>query len=341
LRYFTFCAVGAIDVLMLDVARVLGKRLSERFDTVVFFDKTPELVEATQRRIPGSIGFPGQFTNVVVSGQGHEDVPMIDPLEAPAEEENETVVWERQNLESQRVQLVRRFPFDVINLDLEQFAFRPKDPLPGNVIRAMQQIVEWQKRPLPPEGTRKKAEYLESFILMFTTQVGPPDITDDYRDMLRHYLDSNVRERAELLGVMNERLGYSGIDELEGGNFAEFFKLGLRKLLANVLMDGDWFIDPEDGIKTFEFQRDSASGPYTMLHFVMRVHRQQPDSTRRPPNTKAKAAVDAYRAVVDRLFKEAPEIVSDELAAGARLNPTLDQIYARRERYLSGQYLRE
>ena len=58
LRYFTFCAVGALDVLMLDVAGVIKKN-DGRFDNVVFFDYKDEQVLETQRRIPGAIGFPG------------------------------------------------------------------------------------------------------------------------------------------------------------------------------------------------------------------------------------------------------------------------------------------
>src|SRR5437762_14312234 len=53
LRYFTFCAVGAIDVLMLDVANVIRQSSDGRFDTVFFFDRSPEYVFETQKRIPG------------------------------------------------------------------------------------------------------------------------------------------------------------------------------------------------------------------------------------------------------------------------------------------------
>src|SRR5260370_41901290 len=67
LRYFTFCAVNAVDVLMLDVAKVIRPSAAARFDTVCFFDRTVELVAQTQLRVPGSIGFAGSFVETVLT----------------------------------------------------------------------------------------------------------------------------------------------------------------------------------------------------------------------------------------------------------------------------------
>ena len=48
LRYFTFCAIGAVDVLMLDVERVIHTDGSGRFSTVCFFDVDQDYVNETQ-----------------------------------------------------------------------------------------------------------------------------------------------------------------------------------------------------------------------------------------------------------------------------------------------------
>src|SRR5229473_3640208 len=66
LRYFTFCAIGAVDVLMLDVAKVVSRSSTDRFDTVVFFDQSPEAVDETLKRIPGATGFNEDFVNLVL-----------------------------------------------------------------------------------------------------------------------------------------------------------------------------------------------------------------------------------------------------------------------------------
>src|SRR5437870_8596447 len=66
LRYFTFCAVDAVDVLMLDVAKVIRRSKDGRFDTVFFFTRKDESVIETRKNIPGATGFPGDFVEVVL-----------------------------------------------------------------------------------------------------------------------------------------------------------------------------------------------------------------------------------------------------------------------------------
>src|SRR5258708_4697676 len=73
LRYFTFCAVGALDVLMLEVEKVIRTSASDRFDSVCFFDVDEECVNETQKRIPGAIGFPGDFVEIVCADDPDED----------------------------------------------------------------------------------------------------------------------------------------------------------------------------------------------------------------------------------------------------------------------------
>ncbi len=75
LRYFTFCAVGALDVLLLDREKVLRRSNNDEFDTVFFFDKNREAIIETQKRIPGANGFPGDFAQVVMQAEvGDEDL---------------------------------------------------------------------------------------------------------------------------------------------------------------------------------------------------------------------------------------------------------------------------
>src|SRR5258707_6003205 len=122
LRYFTFCAVGAIDVLMLDIARVIRRSNNHRFDTVFFFDKTNDDVIETRRRIPGAVGFPDDFVDLVLREDPDEQAPLDSraPLNPPEEGEDTHEVRTAQLQTSLRRDFKRAFPFDVINLDLEQ-----------------------------------------------------------------------------------------------------------------------------------------------------------------------------------------------------------------------------
>src|SRR6185437_12292256 len=176
LKYFTFCAVSAIDVLMLDVAKIIRRSNNDKFDTVFFFDQKNEYIVETQRRIPGAIGFPGNFVDMVLreDPEGDAFLDSNAPLDPPGESKDTHEVRTSQVQVSLRRDLISSFPFDVVNLDLEQFFLVPGDEFPGKMIRALRKIFEWQRRTLT---TAQGNETLRGFSLMFTTQIGPPNLT--------------------------------------------------------------------------------------------------------------------------------------------------------------------
>src|SRR5260221_7053000 len=113
LRYFTFCAVDAVDVLMLDVANIIRLSNKDKFDTVYFFDQSLEVVADTQLRIPGAIGFAGDFAKTVLTPTSAAS------LSAPTDEEDTEETRRRQRLQATKRQFIESFPFDVVNLDIE------------------------------------------------------------------------------------------------------------------------------------------------------------------------------------------------------------------------------
>lgn len=332
LRYFTFCAVGALDVLMLDVARVIRKN-DGRFDNVVFFDRTKEHIIETQRRIPGAVGFPGKFTLIVNDEDpaGDAQVEAEEPLSENTGQLDEKKFRERQRRLAIRKDFRMTFPFDVINLDLEEFLFKQRDQFPGQVVRAMKRVFEWQRQPIL--GLRGRREYLTGFTLMFTTQIGPVAMHPDYLRMLRKYLEDNITNQPGLLDQLHQRAGLRDIDQLLAERFDLFFKLSVPKVIAAMLLEEDWYIDPNTGVTTFQFDRDSADGSYTLLHIVMDVNRQKPDRDNRMPNTTPPMVTNAYDEVVRRIF-EVPErvVVRDELDLES-INKSLAAIFARRRMY--------
>src|SRR5579859_2799215 len=196
LRYFTFCAAGAIDVLLLDVERVIKPSADGWFDVVCFFDRTEEYVIETQKRIPGATGFPGDFTKIVLRQDPEEEqvIDEIAPLKSPEGDADTLEIQEAQRDLAQRRKFIQQFPFDIINLDLEEFLFKPNDPIPGRVVNALRKVFAWQRRPLVLSGPGKKVVSLplEGFSLMFTTQIGPANLNEEYLGMLAAYLDGNI-----------------------------------------------------------------------------------------------------------------------------------------------------
>lgn len=333
LRYFTFCAVGAIDVLMLDIARVIRRSNNDRFDTVFFFDKTNEDVIETRRRIPGAIGFPDDFVDLVLREDPDEAAPLDSsaPLNPPEEDEDTHEVRTAQLQTSLRRDFKRAFPFDVINLDLEQFLLVPGDEFPGRMIRALRKLFEWQRKPLPTG--RAQRELLDGFSLMFTTQIGPPNLTDEYLNMLRDRLTENLARDADLVPLFRTRTGVDDVRLLQETQFEMFFKLGVPKVLASILKEEDWYVDTTQGIKTYEFERPRQGGPYRMLHFVMDVVRQQPPYDRRALRAPTAEAETAYQAVVRQLISEPEKIVTLDTIDQEALRESLELIKARRRKY--------
>jgi hypothetical protein len=333
LRYFTFCAVGAIDVLMLDVVRVIRRSNNNRFDTVFFFDKTNESVVETQRRIPGAIGFPGEFVDIVLhtDPEGEALLDSNAPLTPPEEQPDVHEVRTASVQTSLRRDFIKAFPFDVINLDLEQFFLVPNDPFPGNLIRALRKLFEWQRRVLSmPNG---KTEALTGFSLMFTTQIGPPNLTEEYLNMLDDHLTTNLNRDAELVELLRARTGMEDVGLLQQNHFEMFFKLGVPKVLSLMLKDEDWYVDAENGIQTYEFERPWKGGSYTMLHFVMDVVRQSPPYEGRANRTPTAEAEAAYGDVVRQFISQPERVVTLEAIDQVSLQASLDRIKARRRLY--------
>ena len=330
LRYFTFCAVGAVDVLMLDVASVIKRSRTDRFDTVYFFDRTPELVAETQDRIPGSHGFAGDFVKTVLSDEPTGDVQFLGAIINDAD----TLETREKQRERQRQADFRdSFPFDVINLDLQDFVFKENDPFPGRIINALRKVLEWQRTPLKI-GTQ--LERLDSFSLLFTTRIGPTELRDDYEQMLSTELDSNIAHDDSLIRDILERTGAETVAALKDEAFETFFELGVPKVLAKVLMEQDWYVDTKQGIKTFKFTRNTGENSYDILHYAMDVCRQSPSRENRAPGTDAPAAKEAYRAVSKQIFSRPAEVVTLDSIDGDAIAASLKTIDGRRRKYLPG-----
>jgi len=338
LRYFTFCAAGAIDVLTLDVERVIRPSENGWFDVVCFFDWNEEYVIETQKRIPGAVGFPGNFTKIVLLQDDQEEqvVDELAPLLSPEGEADTLATQQAQRELAQRRKFIQQFPFDIINLDLEEFLFKPNDPIPGRVVNALRKIFAWQKRPLLLRGGGSKTVSieLEGFSLMFTTQVGPSNLGEDYLGMLCRYLDDNIQEDEQLRPLLRERTQQDHPTQLRTVDFDTFFKLAMPKTLLKILIEEDWYVDPESSIRLYEIERQSNDGPYKIVHLVTDVKRQNPVRENRAPGTISDEVVQAYRQVVRGIFCEVENVVSEATIERGLLKVHLDKVLARGRKYM-------
>ena len=268
LRYFTFCAVGALDVLMLERNKIIRRSEQGRLDSVCFFDYSPERVDQTIKRIPGAMGLPGNFLQVVLADDPVSDAE--DTLSPPSNAQDTQETRSRQILLNTHRTFRDQFPFDVLNLDLEGYLFRPNDRVPGRLVRAMRRMFDWQKRTLKPPFNRP----MEGFTLFLTTKIGPPEMGDEYLDMLRSCLGRNMERLPELSGLLSARTGVADAATLERNDFEEFFKLASPKLIASIIDESDWYVEPEPGLMVYEFERRHDNGSYRILHIGMQIRRK-------------------------------------------------------------------
>src|SRR5260370_17130039 len=166
-----------MDVLMLDVARVLRKSSAGRFDTVVFFDLNRESVLETTQRIKGGIRLSADFFKLVnLEGPDEDAILDASPLESPPDQPDDAPVRQRQVRLAERQRFIRFFPFDVMNIDIEQLLFPVGEDIPGKVMSAFRKLFKWQTRDLARESGQPLP--LTGFSLMFTTRNGPTNLTD-------------------------------------------------------------------------------------------------------------------------------------------------------------------
>ena len=221
-----------------------------------------------------------------------------------------------------------------MNLDVEQYLYRPKEQLPGVLTNAIRKIFSWQKR--EGVGSNQKPFTLDAFTLMFTTQVGPASLPTPYVSYLRDdCIASNLAEFQELTDPFLRKSGGRNAADFFANDFDAAFKLAVPKSLTELKLEQDWYIDDNTGIQVFQFDRAFAAGTYRMLHMAMVVNRQKPPEEQRAPGQKVPAALASHKSAIVKLF--GADVISVEaLVQGdmeAALRADLQDLFKHRERY--------
>jgi len=158
------------------------------------------------------------------------------------------------------------------------------------------------------------------------------EVHDWYR-IVHHYSDHLVAKLKQLL------LNRTGLDDptlLSMNQREAFFRLSMPKALLKVLMEEDWYVDPDRGISLYEIERPRIGGNYKMLHLVMNIKSQNPNRNHRFAGVTPPNILDAYRRVVRTIFERRETAVTDALIDRAALEAHLNLIKARRALFLAG-----
>jgi hypothetical protein len=331
LKYFTFCAIGALDVLLLHREKVLSRSRSGDFDTVVFFDRSNGAVVETQKRIPGATGYPTDFVNLVLQTDPSE-LDEFDSLDSPSDRENVRETRDAQRRIEMRRDFMRDFPFDVVNLDIERYPFIPKEELPGKLVNALRKMFDWQKR---SARSQNGVEYeIDSFDLFFTAKIGPHDLSGSYMSYLMDCVQKNLDDDENLVEPFLKKSNGDDVGGFFQSNFKGAFKIAVPKSITELAFECDWYVDGKSGVDVYQFERSSSNGTYTMLHMIMKLCRQNPDQSRRGPGQRRpQPALQSHKLTVEKIFED--EAVEVELkvsgAAEGDIKNDLDELILHRE----------
>jgi hypothetical protein len=307
LRYLTFCAEGALDVIALRNAKVIKRSKDDLYDTVTFFDFAPQAVDKTLSLIEGATGIPFDFFDLM--SLDYAEVPdgrKEDDLVRHQEENDITFTEKKQEYLYSAFQ--ESFPFDLINLDVERYVIIPSEQLPGRLLAAWDKMLEWQKR----NGLHQRKPYgIDQFTLLFTTKIGPKNLPDQHRAALVGVLENNLLDMPELKAILVERYGSETAEALFAKNFDEFLKLAVPKALISRAVIKDWILDSELSYRAFEFRRrPEGVDPYTMLHYILHFRRCVPSVTAQlNPHPLPHMIRAAYASAVKVVFSSPTEDV--------------------------------
>lgn len=325
IRYLTFCAEKALDVVALMHAKVVKRSGKKLYDTVCFFDTDRDSIDRTLANIEGATPFEFDFFELMAK-EGPEVLEGAANA-LPSDREESDATFEDYKAAVLYEAFQKAFPFDLLNLDVERYFLQPAEQLPGRLVAAWDKLLEWQKRARVHDGEQMR---VTEFTVFFTTRIGPHphDLPPEHRDHLIGVLDRNIEKFPNLKELTQERFATHSGAQLFADRFPDFLKLAVPKALVTHALKRDWALDMDQAYLVFEFDRQPANAdPYTMIHYVLHFRRCEPSLDAQMDGMEVPQPVQAvYEAAVQTLFAAEPlkvdEIklpIEDELRAQLKL----------------------
>ena len=266
LRYFTFCASGAIDVFMLEREGILKRsEKTGRLEGVFFCEKDEE----NFGRIADLIGKPengfrGTFEKIVLfeDDEDTEGKELKDELEGGDVYSTEVrdKLWNKDT----HYRLRETFPFDIINLDVCGAMFPPNEGIITPLLESIIQILEWQTESKFPINDCE----CKQFTLFLTSHISQNQINQTAIQQLKDLVIGNMRDM-DFQKAFIKQYKHDQVQRLLSQDFADFFCLALPKfIIQRALYDHGWEVIPGP---TYLFHRDNKwdkNNPYQIMHAI-------------------------------------------------------------------------
>jgi hypothetical protein len=235
LRYFTFCASSAIDIFMLERAKLLKRNnVSGRLEHVYFCEADDQEFARIARLLGSSeAGFLESFEEFVLFKDDRHTLGKsnFDPSERVSDDPRVRRKFACKALHQNFVSL---FPFDVINLDLFGNLFPPEGAAYSPILRTFERIFEWQSLFSGPDG-----HACEGFSLFLTAYVHKENINKTALGDLIRSAKANLKHQ-ELAAAFTARYPHGDPSQLMEENFPVFFSIILPKIVASIALKHGW-----------------------------------------------------------------------------------------------------
>ena len=285
LRYFTFCGNDPDDVVLLQVENLLPAASDSGFESVSFFDRNGRDPMRAASALHGASPFSTEFLPTVLA---------VETLPVGIEQDS-SEGQHHKNLLQKQAMLLQRFPFDVVNFDLEEVLFQDGEMPPGRLLEGLVRMFKWQYEKLKSDDP--------GFSLMLT--VRRPDaesILEDARRLLRDTLQSNLDKFPSLSAAMLETTGAPDVAALEGAQWHRLFELSMPKLVLQALHETGWTIDSASGIRSFHRFRQRDGVTEDLYHIVADVC---------PREAGDEPHAVQYGALMEQFFRAVPTRVTE------------------------------
>lgn len=263
LRYFTFCAVDAIDVFMFEREGIL-KRSEETgiLDAVYFCERDLENFGLIANLIGSrEQGFPGPFEKIVL----FKDDDETEGKTFDDDNFHTADLREKLRYKDAHCRLRKAFPFDIINLDVFGVMFPSEQEIITPLLESIIQILKWQTESRFPISKRE----CNRFTLFLTSHIDPVLTDQTAIQQLENRVIDNISTSEEFHSAFLKQYGHNEVGKLRRENFAEFFCVALPKfIIQRALYNHGWQVTCSPTYLYNRNDRWDENKQYQIMHTI-------------------------------------------------------------------------
>lgn len=323
-KYFTFCALEAVDVFMFEKINFIYRDPStKRLSNVFFCENDVESFSVISKMIGSEQqGFFGDFKDIILQDITQPDLGQSDD---PFDEPETSADREILRLKEVKRSLVKVFPFDVINLDLYGNFFPKFQSRYSDACQTYSQVLELQK--LNNEYDCKRF----AMFLTVYTPVNLDQINPDAFETLEQTIFSNFTYEA-FRNTFLAKFGHNNPHKIEV--YLRFIIGFVKRIIFIESYRQGWQPIVKE-ILCYDRQKPQTGEPYKMTTFVIEYRRNPGLEQLDFAGTIPQLVKDDYLAQLCDLLLNQPAMVPDEAQVPQEIIEDLDGIIRFRNTFLS------